>query len=743
MPTPMVQANGKPMVMPVNLPASRRTGLNFEVDTRWVNGYGYRPVEVTITSPQPTTAAHSIMVELHAGWDSTVAVQQQFEMPAGATRASTTISVPFYDQSVFGVWWDVWVDGVKDNDLSLDQISAARSVSGSNVSGSTLRVLILGPEATQKMLVTTPSSDFEVLSLTPNTFPQRWIDYSCLDVVSLSVAELEQLNKTNPAALEAIRRWVRTGGYLWICDVGTDLEKLPDVSKLLQVSAAMVQPLPDLVAKESSDKAAGKNEAPEEKPTVQPVEIGWRPGRFRGGMQGQAQGFSDLRTGQSRWVNDQRVIAELERDSRFRRMNEGQSPDDLNTERRWPTDSSQWYVEQRYGLGALRAFRGPNEVAQFARSSPMAALNAAAAGNVDAGQLPRSLNMALRTTRQWVNRHGLVPDTSNLDFAKLLVPGVGLAPVTEFQVLITLFVVLIGPFNYWILKRYKRLQMLVLTVPVSAGLATAALFAYAIVSDGFDTKIRVRSLATIDQTTGEAACWARTSYYAGMAPSAGLTMTDDTTVYPILAAWSGEDTRMQRSMIWNPNAELLTRGWLVSRTPTQYLMVRSRKTPNRLDVTTGNGKMQIVNRLGVPIESLLVLDEESKFFTGQQLAEDARVALKPISRDDAVKQVVALIRDNEPELPAALAGGDQDFFGRRGRTSRRSFTRSRPVPGDGQLSENLANRAMADLAGLNGRPALELPPRSYVAVTTRGAEVETGIPYAEEEASFHVVVGRW
>jgi hypothetical protein len=59
------------------------------------------------------------------------------------------------------------------------------------------------------------------------------------------------------------------------------------------------------------------------------------------------------------------------------------------------------------------------------------------------------------------------------------------------------------------------------------------------------------------------------------------------------------------------------------------------------------------------------------------------------------------------------------------------------------LNENLANRALSDLAGMNGRPALELPARSYVAVTTTGPEVETGIPYASEEASFHVIVGRW
>src|SRR4029079_7334837 len=127
---------------------------------------------------------------------------------------------------------------------------------------------------------------------------------------------------------------------------------------------------------------------------------------------------------------------------------------------------------------------------------------------------------------------------------------------------------------------------------------------------------------------------------------------------------------------------LLTRGWLTSRTPTQYLMVRSRKTPHRLDVTSGNGKMQVVNRLGTRIKSLLVLDDSGKFFGGDGLANESRVALAPISRDDAVKQIVRLMRDNEAEKPVELSGSERDFFGRSGRSTRRIYGRYRPQAND-------------------------------------------------------------
>jgi hypothetical protein len=111
--------NGNFIVMPRQGLASRQSGLLLFVDTRWVNGYGYRPVEVTISSPKPTMTDHSITIQLHYGWDTNISVEQEFEFPRGGTRASTNVAVPTYEQSMQCFWWDVWIDGVKDIDLSV------------------------------------------------------------------------------------------------------------------------------------------------------------------------------------------------------------------------------------------------------------------------------------------------------------------------------------------------------------------------------------------------------------------------------------------------------------------------------------------------------------------------------------------------------------------------------------------------------------------------------------------------
>ena len=45
------------------------------------------------------------------------------------------------------------------------------------------------------------------------------------------------------------------------------------------------------------------------------------------------------------------------------------------------------------------------------------------------------------------------------------------------------------------------------------------------ISDGLVIRLRVRSFADLDQTTGRAAVWSRQSYYAGVAPSRGLAIS--------------------------------------------------------------------------------------------------------------------------------------------------------------------------------------------------------------------------
>jgi hypothetical protein len=99
---------------------------------------------------------------------------------------------------------------------------------------------------------------------------------------------------------------------------------------------------------------------------------------------------------------------------------------------------------------------------------------------------------------------------------------------------------------------------------------------------------------------------------------------------------------------------------------------------------------------------------------------------------------------NQPEAPAALSAPDSDFVLMQRREQRRQFRRSGFEYSTERLSTNLAGEMLIELAGLSGGvPALSLPPQSYIAITETGPEVAIGMPGAEEEESFHVIVGQW
>ena len=333
---------------------------------------------------------------------------------------------------------------------------------------------------------------------------------------------------------------------MWISDVGDELEGLPAISKLFAISDNLA---PNDIGRIASGEAAKSDDAKAdakdgEKKTDEkdsktgdsataeadaaPVPVGWHPLRFRRGIpEGQVVTFQDQRTGMPQTVRDPERIARMRQDPNFVATEEHIDETAITSpERKFAPDSSAWFVEQRMGLGTVRAFRGANEVADFAQTPPIGNQNMVSNGGA-ADELPRSLAVGLRRTERWDARHGMTPDTANAEFVKFLVPGVGLAPVTEFEILITVFVLVIGPLNYWILKRYKRLHLMVLTVPLAAALTTLALFGYAVVADGFATRVRAQSFTTLDQRSGEAACWSRLSYYSGLAPGKGLVMPTD------------------------------------------------------------------------------------------------------------------------------------------------------------------------------------------------------------------------
>jgi hypothetical protein len=236
----------------------------------------------------------------------------------------------------------VW-STAKDKDLSLDEQNAMTTMfSGMAASGQTaLSVLAVGPSSRQAWLTSPNTQAFEVLSLPATEFPKRWIDYTCLDVVSLSRAELQLVAQSNPDALAALRYWVEAGGQVWISDAGKNWEQLPEVAKAFGVPATILGMAEDGARDTEND--AEEDTAADELPAV-----AWRPVRFGSdGPLGRVVTFLDLTTGTTRVARDQATIDQLQNDPNYAVTNQEFQPEPEGPQRRWPSDSDQWFVDQR------------------------------------------------------------------------------------------------------------------------------------------------------------------------------------------------------------------------------------------------------------------------------------------------------------------------------------------------------------------------------------------------------------
>ena len=674
----------------VTLPAAH--GLRVTIDTRWVDGQAYRPVRITLA---PTTANSSdrviqAEVQLKYNWrtEYDLGVRQDIVLPAGAPAAEAIIAVPDF----------VSEDGLRVNfsedGRELPVLSLSGGFGGRNMQndGSMPQIVVLtdSPEQFKKA----------PLSQSP-AFSGAFESVQLADGSQIAVPNNVCLRKPS----EAPRRWL---DYSSVDIIAVDLAIF---ERLKSQQPEVFRALVDWTAAggnlciDGADRKAGALN------TIHKL-FGLPPDEAKlsedGGPGWQAPD-------KSQWG---RPVFELQNLEGGRWQGPGGRAGARN-------DGAPPFVLQQFGHGIIIAHEG-------------------------AGPLPKSqeeaawmLNSIGPARSVWSQRFGVSRVRNNDDYWHFLIPGVGQAPVTEFCVLISLFVIGIGPVNYWLLRRAKRLHLLVLTIPASAAVVTVVLFAYAIIADGLTTRVRVRSVTRLDQRSGQAACVARLSYYAGLAPSGGLKFADDTVVLPLEempTTIRHGDAPPRRVMRWENDEQRFESGWIASRTPAQYITARSRPTEIGIDVKPGAaGQWTVHNRLGVHIEKLAVKTRDNRLLWATDIAPSGTAQLRTTDMVAVQRDLADAVNEQALRLPPEMSlnrYGGGSIFGL-SRSARRRYYgwNNSNMPMASQQTSRLEN----DLVAV--RQAM-LTPGSYVALVQSSPEVEHGTK-AQEEDSLHVVIGQW
>ena len=745
-------------------PLPPTSGFQMLIDGSGVDGNGYRPVRVTLLAvPQvPAVANRTLRLELSLFFGYSPQTRQTVvgyvTLPAGAMSGETILSVPMFDAPNY---WTLQTseDGEIIQELSLlDQQGWSRmgwdteaipailiidsDAPQSNSNPSTpfvpqapfsaatppLRlpdvrqlpgILIKNPYMTPSTSnpPSGPATDdfmMQVLGTMPNVqmrpfgdLPGRWIDLTCFDMTFISAADLQTLVTQHPKAWRALRDWVATGPTLCVYDMKLSVDEL----RKLEVALGL---------------------EPVSNPVTPPSEFpGWQVPDVAGAVDEEVEALKSRRGNYEQSYDAYADAVEEEEDEDS--MPDVQSEPAAKTQPDPTAPTRPPFAMRDVDLGRVVAI----ETAEpFLRTRY---------------GLPSLLNTLGSNTWMWYQRHGLSMLRENEGYWNWMVPGVGAAPVGTFLMLITLFVVVIGPINYWVLYRSRRLHLLLVTVPVGAGLVTLALFLYALIADGLDVRVRVRGVVEVDQRAQRLVSWSRQSYYAGLAPSQGLRFPANAAVYPILGD-PGSKPRMRR-LLWDEDQpdetgatiygdQHLASGYLSSRTLVQYLVVTA--GPSRMGLRVEENAdnadaLRVTSQWSVPLKQLAVWDAQGRCFLGNDVAAGGTVELRLSDTITAMRELCSLGNANPLKFPAGYA--DHPFRSNRSRVYYYSVDEDYNLPRPDFMTGILENRIAIGTARYP--TADDQLTRTYFATTDASPGIPLGLEEVSEESSVYVIRGRW
>lgn len=334
----------------------------------------------------------------------------------------------------------------------------------------------------------------------------------------------------------------------------------------------------------------------------------------------------------------------------------------------------------------------------------------------------------------WEARMGVLPRRANENFFNFLIPGVTSVPIYAFLVLMTLFTIVIGPLNYFILRRRKQTYLLLLTIPAIAFLTSVTLFIYSTLAYGFSVASRSRSLTILDQRTNTAVSLARISLFAGIAPSEGLTFSPSTAVFPMWAPLQFGQSRFESGRLTWGDQQKLADGWLRSRTRTQFTTIQNRTERGRLEIaSTSPSRMTISNGTEWDIAAIFWVDENENAYVGGALAAGGTGELQRVTDAHFQEQLqpfhAALTQNEGLEVPDDIEEGKQSALGLM----------------EMKIQQFLEIKIQANT--LETWPFAEskkiIPARSYLAVLADRPGIELGLEDTDERAGYHLLLGQY
>ncbi|WP_425616342.1 hypothetical protein NA78x_006290 [Anatilimnocola sp. NA78] len=729
-------AGGGKQVLPI-VGKLNTSGVQVVLDSRWIEGRGYHPVRVEIIplrAPAIGDRTFRVVIRPNSYDSRSDAVSQIIELEQGSSKAVATILVP-QESNWHGLVVEVFEDGGRLGDLSGDYLNWPRA-GGMNWHEPTPGVLLIDSQAPtmdqrEVLLNTLQSSGIAAVKKLPGVDDVRAPDlrnllrsfqyspfygsYVATDDTS-KVHPVEILNelKDNPKGdilppAELPERWLAYSNCDLIFISLADLQLVKDKHpKVLQALADWNRSGRFLVV---YDVGEDFDNLPQLEKILQLAPLPQKDGKVKGWQKAKDYRSSEVLRGM---VDDPYAQNP---------MYAGAPSMPGSGTILQPPDKTKWQIVSRdMNLGQVLAIDG----------NPFPAHHI---------QWVWLLNSIRGEAWNPTIRSGASLTQRNDEFWNFLIPGTGQAPVLSFLVFITLFVMLIGPINYYVLNRQGRLYLLLITVPASAILVTGGLFLYAILTDGLGVKTRVRSYTNLDQRSGNIASLSRQAYYASIAPSQGLQFRDDAAVqtYEHRPDEYSNPRGARRLLHWSDDEQQLRSGYISSRTLSQMFVNTAGQTKAKLEIGKVQGdSLSIQNKLEMPLSYVVVCDADGNYFAGEKIPLAGEASLRKITLKEASEELAKRMGNYEPNYPEGYSENmhrsNFRFWG---------FSRNYWRSGTGTTvfqATSMLERNLYQFSHLSRQP---LAPRSYVTLSEIDPAIPLGAAKVKQQLSLHVTEGNY
>lgn len=210
------------------------------------------------------------------------------------------------------------------------------------------------------------------------------------------------------------------------------------------------------------------------------------------------------------------------------------------------------------------------------------------------------------------------------EFMDVLALEIPTIPLHWLFFVMVAFVILIGPVNYFVLRKLHREMLLLATTPAISLLFCLLVIGFITVDEGWYSRAKASGITLLDQPTRLAATHVRFGVYAPIPPRGGLRF-DSGDMLNFCGAGEIDLTLNEgqhfRSGLIQPRIPLYA---VVKRVTLQREQLRI--------VREKNGRISVVNGLGVKLTGLGVIDDAGRLFvTDDPVEPGARVQLKPTS----------------------------------------------------------------------------------------------------------------